>query len=65
MESRLLELETRFTFQEDLLNKLDEALANQQRQLLSMQRQIELIFEQLKVLQQELPDTPEPPPPHY
>ena len=65
MESRLLELETRFTFQEDLLNKLDEALANQQRQLLSMQRQIELIFEQLKVLQQEFPDTPEPPPPHY
>ena len=65
MESRLLELETRFTFHEDLLNKLDEALANQQRQLLSMQRQIELIFEQLKVLQQELPDTPEPPPPHY
>jgi len=65
MESRLQELETRITFQEEFLNKLDEALASQQQQLLSMQCQIELILEQLKVHQRELLDTPEPPPPHY
>lgn len=58
-------LETRIAFQEDLLQKLDDALSGQQHQLLEMQRHIELLTQQIKVLMQEIPDTPESPPPHY
>ena len=61
----LQSLETRIAFQEDLLQKLDDALSGQQHQLLEMQRHIELLTQQIKVLMQEIPDTPEPPPPHY
>ena len=61
----LQSLESRIAFQEDLLQKLDDALSGQQRQLLEMQRHIELLMQQIKVLMQEIPDTPESPPPHY
>jgi SlyX protein len=60
------ELETRIAFQEDLLQKLDDALASQQTQLMNLQRQLEFLMLQVKELEQEIPDnTPEPPPPHY
>ena len=36
MESRIQDLETRLTFQEDLLAKLDDALSIQQRQLIDL-----------------------------
>ena len=69
MEDKLVnstdELESRITFQEDLLGKLDDALSSQQQQIMEMQRQIEMIMQQLKSQQLEMPDTPEPPPPHY
>jgi|TARA_B110000263_G_scaffold172067_1_gene150022 SlyX protein len=69
MEDKLVnsieELESRITFQEDLLGKLDDALSSQQQQIMEMQRQIETILQQLKSMQHEMPDTPEPPPPHY
>ena len=63
--SSIEELQSRVTFQEDLLGKLDDALSSQQQQIMEMQRQIEMILQQLKSFQQEMPDTPEPPPPHY
>ena len=69
MEDKLLnsieELESRITFQEEFLGKLDDALSSQQQQIMEIQRQIEVIMQQLKSQQQEMPDTPEPPPPHY
>ncbi|MDG2072204.1 MAG: SlyX family protein [Pseudomonadales bacterium] len=69
MENKLLnsieELESRITFQEEFLGKLDDALSSQQQQIMEIQRQIEVIMQQLKSQQQEMPDTPEPPPPHY
>ncbi len=61
----LQSLESRIAFQEDLLQKLDDALSGQQHQLLEMQRHIELLTQQIKILMQEIPDTPESPPPHY
>lgn len=56
-------LETQLAFQEHLIQKLDDALGSQQQQLLDMQRQIELLMEQIKMM--EKPESPESPPPHY
>ncbi len=65
IENRLQALEERLAFTEDLLGKLDDALAAQQTQLLEIQRRLGVAFDQIRELEQELPDEPEPPPPHY
>jgi SlyX protein len=68
MEKRLETLETQLAFQDDIIQKLDDALASQQKQLLDMQRQIELLMDQIKLMEKIGPDTPEgpeAPPPHY
>ena len=33
MEEKLIDLETKFSFQEDLLNELNNVVANQQKQI--------------------------------
>ncbi len=65
MENRLEELETQVSFQEDLIQKLDDALISQQHQLLDLQRQLELLIDQVKTMEKVAPEAPEAPPPHY
>lgn len=50
MDSRLTELETRISFQDDLLDALNRIVADQQRQIELLQREIRLVYDQLKSL---------------
>ncbi len=65
MESRIQDLETRLTFQEDLLAKLDDALSVQQRQLIDITQRLEVVTEQLRLFLRELPPSEGERPPHY
>ena len=64
-QQRLENLETRLAFQEDLIQKLDDALGSQQQQLLKIQHRLELLVEQIKLVEKSIPDSPDSPPPHY
>lgn len=50
MDSRLTELETRVAFQDDLLETLNRIVADQQRQMVLMQREIRILHDQIKSL---------------
>jgi SlyX protein len=65
-ESRLIELETKLAFAEDLLETLNQTVARQQGQIDSLQQQLRLLHQQLKDAQPD--DTTNPRdeiPPHY
>jgi SlyX protein len=65
LDSKTEDLEIRIAFQEDLLNKLDHAVGEQQQQLLKMQAQIRLLVEHIQLLDggDVSPETELPP--HY
>ncbi len=67
MESRLNDLETRVAFQDDLLETLNTIVAGQQQQLDLMQREIRLLYEQIKSLSPSDigGDAEQERPPHY
>ena len=48
MEEKLVELETKFSYQEDLLSALNEVVIRQQRQLDELLRQMSAVKEQLQ-----------------
>ena len=48
MEEKLIELETKFSYQEDLLSDLDAIVARQQRQLDELMNEMSGIKEQLQ-----------------
>jgi SlyX protein len=70
MEEKLIDLETKFSFQEDLLNELNNVVANQQKQ-------IDELVQELKQVQSHVMEIVENPsaageqdsnaevPPHY
>ena len=62
-------LEAQIAFVEDTVQALDEALAAQQQHILSLERQIDRLQQQLKDqgarLDEVAADASEPPPPHY
>lgn len=65
-ESRLVELETKLAFAEDLLDSLNQTVARQQGQIDSLQQQLRLLHQQI---QDAAPDQERTPrddiPPHY
>jgi SlyX protein len=62
----LVELQTQVAFQENLLSDLNNALAQQQRDLADLKRQGELLRDQYRELQQQLPGREViEKPPHY
>lgn len=67
LEQRINEVEARLAFQESTLQELNEALTNQQQQLMHMQALLEKLRERVIELASNMqPDTAvEPPPPHY
>jgi len=65
MEKRIEELETKVTFQEDLLLRLDDMLVVHQKDISSIKNQLDLLTGQLRQLMQMMPEEPESPPPHY
>ncbi len=48
MSDRLTDLETRYSFQEDTLNALNDVIVRQQRQLEVLQMQVNRLQEQLE-----------------
>lgn len=67
MKERLIDLETRLAFQEDLIQSLNQTVAQQQKQLDELQRIQNALIERMRLLAEALPQAPgeEPPPPHY
>jgi uncharacterized coiled-coil protein SlyX len=58
-------MEIRISFQEDLLTKLDQAVGDQQQQLLKLQAQIGLLIDHIKLLDSGDVSSDHEPPPHY
>lgn len=65
-DKRFEELETRIAFQEDLLQKLDDALAGQQKQLFDLQARLAIVTKQVRELEPVVDQDPDSDrPPHY
>ena len=65
-EDRIARLEEQIAFQEDVIQKLDDALADQQKQLIEAERKIELMIQQLQKLEANQPASQDDEkPPHY
>jgi len=67
IEDRFVALETQLAFQEDMIQKLDDALAQQQKQILDIKVQLKYATSQIEAMEGQMPDQQpaEPPPPHY
>jgi len=64
-EARFEILETKVAFQEELIQQLDDAVISQQKQIGEMQQQLKMLRSEFKSLETQLPESPESPPPHY
>lgn len=66
MNKRVIELEIKMSYQEDLLQALNNIVAGQQQQIDRLEQTCQLIHERINSLQLEKQgDGSEPPPPHY
>ena len=65
VEKRFEDLEVKVAFQEELIQQLDEALISQQQQITKLQSQLKILEGEFRTLESQMPDAPEPPPPHY
>ncbi|MBL4681094.1 MAG: SlyX family protein [Pseudomonadales bacterium] len=65
-DDRFEALETKLLYQEDTIQKLDDALIDQQKQILELQLQIKNLFVQIKSIESQVPETDgDDRPPHY
>lgn len=67
LEQRLIELETRLSFQEQALAELSEALAASRKEAARTAELLERVMDELRQPRGDLYPDPasEPPPPHY
>jgi len=67
MDARITDLEVKLAFQDDLLEALNQTVAQQQQQIDLLQAEMRLLYQQMKTLQpsQMADEADEPPPPHY
>ncbi len=66
IKERMSRLEEQVAFQEDTIQKLDNALAHQQQQLMAAERKIELLMQQLQKIEVSQPQSmSDEKPPHY
>ncbi len=66
MQNELVELETKLAFQEDLIQALNQTVAEQQQELLELKRDVEELQVQLRAMAPSLASgTTDEPPPHY
>lgn len=67
IDERIMALEVKLAFQEDLVDTLNQVLIRQQQQVDLLQQQLRVLYQQLKSLQpSNIADvSQEAPPPHY
>ena len=67
LESRVVELETRMAFQEQLISELNDALTQMRLEAVANAELLKRMLEDLKLTRGDGPGDPalEPPPPHY
>ena len=67
LESRVVELETRMAFQEQLISELNDALTQMRLEAVANADLLKRMLEDLKLTRGDGPGDPalEPPPPHY
>lgn len=66
MEERLVRIESKISFSEDLLDELNRTVYRQQQQIERMQQQIRQLHERLEALAASRPRDPRDEiPPHY
>lgn len=66
LEDRFEALETKLLYQEDTIQKLDDALIDQQQQILELQLQIKNLLVQIKSMESQPPEASgSERPPHY
>ncbi len=67
IEQRLTELEAKVAFQDETIEILNDEIKAHQQLIAKMHRQTELLGEKLREVQntQLMPQSQEPPPPHY
>lgn len=67
MEERITELESRVAFQDDTIQKLNEVVVAQQKQIDKLLIEVTSLVEQVKNLSPQLlaDESQETPPPHY
>lgn len=67
LENRVMELEAKIAFQDDIIETLNDELRTHQKHLAKMQRQLELLAQKIKEGGDSglMPQHQEPPPPHY
>jgi SlyX protein len=67
LEQRLIELETRLAFQEEVISQLNDALTQMRLEAVSNAGLLKRLLEDLKLTRGDVPGDPglEPPPPHY
>jgi len=66
-ENRVIELEIKLAYQEDLIQTLNQAVADQQKQIGKLEETCKLLHEKIKSLAHadRLPGQPDERPPHY
>ena len=67
LEQRVIELETRMAFQEQLISELNDALTQMRLEAVANADLLKRMLEDLKLTRGDGPGDPalEPPPPHY
>jgi SlyX protein len=64
-EQRLIELEIKIAYQEDLLQELNKIIAQQQHQILLLEKTCQLLHERMTSFRLENNDEGNEQPPHY
>ena len=64
---RLIDIETKLAYQDQTINELNEALANQQQSIMKLERLCATLSERIATLNEAMPGTGEADerPPHY
>lgn len=67
MEERLIELETRLAFQDDVVQELNRVVVRQQQEIDALRRELEALRAQIRAMAPALVASraEETPPPHY
>lgn len=67
LENRITELESRFAFQESMIQDLNDVIVKQQKKLDEMALSLQVVKDQLESIMPALvaPESEESPPPHY